>query len=239
MWVWKFSANYVLIPLRFNLNRNIWKPFLKSSPLDFSGQRLGNTSLVVFFRFHSFSLVVKWPEFARVYITNILSFWNFKLAQLTDVRTRFSSPWGSIPAGLRILRHMCCTSACILSSKTNDFGKECLAKSSTRLVWWSIATGANQIRHLRLDNRRCKPFDYPVLDNFLITWMKQEVIYEVWWVFYPGNMFLVDLYQETLGPGVSMGSYPFPFGIQIFLVYMRKPFFLVARDQVSIPSVNW
>ena len=158
----------------------------------------------MFFRFNPFSLVVKWPEFARVYITNILSFWNFKLAQLTDVRTRFSSPWGSIPAGLRILRHMCCTSACILSSKTNDFGKECLAKSSTRLVWWSIATGANQIRHLRLDNRRCKPFDYPVLDNFLITWMKQEVIYEVWWVFYPGNMFLVDLYQETLGPGVSI-----------------------------------
>ena len=46
------------------------KPFLKTSPLDFSGQRLGNTSLVVFLRFHSFSQVVKWPEFVRIDTTN-------------------------------------------------------------------------------------------------------------------------------------------------------------------------
>ena len=46
---------------KIQLNCNIWKPFLKSSPFDFSRQRLGNTSLVVFLRFH-FSLVVKWPE---------------------------------------------------------------------------------------------------------------------------------------------------------------------------------
>jgi len=65
MSVWNILANYVLVPLKFNLNWNIWKPFLKSSPFDFSGQRLSNTSLAVFFRFHSFSLVVKWPEFAR------------------------------------------------------------------------------------------------------------------------------------------------------------------------------
>jgi len=45
---------------------------LKSSPLDFNGQRLGNTSLVVFLRFYSFSHVVKWPEFVRSYTTNIL-----------------------------------------------------------------------------------------------------------------------------------------------------------------------
>jgi len=48
---------------KMQLNWNIWKPFLKSSPFDFSGQRPRNTSLVVFLRFHSFSLVVKWPEF--------------------------------------------------------------------------------------------------------------------------------------------------------------------------------
>ena len=62
MSVWNISANYVLVPLKFDLNWNIWKPFLKSSPLNFSGQRLGNTSLVVFFRFHSFSLVVTCSE---------------------------------------------------------------------------------------------------------------------------------------------------------------------------------
>jgi len=47
MSVWNISANYVFVSLKFNLNWNIWKPFLKSLPLDFSGQRLGNTSLVV------------------------------------------------------------------------------------------------------------------------------------------------------------------------------------------------
>ena len=63
-------------------------------------------------------------------------------------------------------------------------------------------------------------------------------IYEVWWVLYPGNIFLVDLYHETLGPGVSMVSYPFPFGFNFFVVSMRNPIFWVARDQASIPGVN-
>jgi len=66
----------------------------------------------------------------------------------------------------------------------------------------------------------------------------QNNIYEVWWVFYPGNIFLVDLYHETLGPGVSMGSYPFPFGIQFVSISMRKPILPVAGDQASIPGVN-
>jgi len=63
-------------------------------------------------------------------------------------------------------------------------------------------------------------------------------IYAFFWVFYPDNIFLVDLYQEMLGPGVKMGSYPSPFGIKISLVSMRNPIFLVARDQASIPGVN-
>jgi len=41
-----------------------------------------------------------------------------------------------------------------------------------------------------------------------------------------------------LGPGVNVGSYPFPVGIEFSLVSMRKPIFLVARDQASIPGVN-
>ena len=84
MSVWNISANYVLVPLKFNLKCNIWKPFLKSSPLDFSGQRLWNTSLVVFLWLHSFSLVVKWPEYARVYRTNFLSGYYVKSAQWSE-----------------------------------------------------------------------------------------------------------------------------------------------------------
>jgi len=56
--------------------------------------------------------------------------------------------------------------------------------------------------------------------------------------FLPDNIFLVGMYHETLGPGVNVGSYPFPFGIKISLESMRKPIFLVARDQALIPGVN-
>ena len=56
--------------------------------------------------------------------------------------------------------------------------------------------------------------------------------------FLPRQFFLVDLYHEMLGPGVKVGSYPFPFGIKFSLVSMREPTFLVAPDQASIPGVN-
>jgi len=35
-----------------------------------------------------------------------------------------------------------------------------------------------------------------------------------------------------------MGSHPFPVEIEFSLVSMRKPIFLVVRDQASIPGVN-
>ena len=59
-------------------------------------------------------------------------------------------------------------------------------------------------------------------------WINQIITYEFFWVFYPDNIFVVDLYHETLGPGVNVGSYPFPFGIKISLVSMRNHIFLVA-----------
>jgi len=71
--------------------------------------------------------------------------------------------------------------------------------------------------------------------------IKQVSNSEFWWVFYPDNVFLVDLYYEMfnkLGPGVNVGSYPFPFGIKFSLVSMRKPIFWVARDQASIPRAG-
>ena len=68
--------------------------------------------------------------------------------------------------------------------------------------------------------------------------IKQLFNYEFWCVFYPDNIFLVDLYHETLGPGANVGSYPFPFGIKFSLVSMQKPIFLIARDQASISSVH-
>jgi len=58
----KYFSKLCVGTSKIQLNWNIWKPSLKSSPLYFSGQRFGNTSLLVFLRFHSFSLVVKWPE---------------------------------------------------------------------------------------------------------------------------------------------------------------------------------
>ena len=88
----------------------------------------------------------------------------------------------------------------------------------------------------RSDARSTRLFNTVItLDLHVI---KQLFIYEFWWVFYPDNFFLVNLYHETLGLEVNVGSYPFPFGIKFSLVSMRKPIFLVARDQASIPGVN-
>ena len=56
--------------------------------------------------------------------------------------------------------------------------------------------------------------------------------------FLPRHFFLVDLYHETLGPGVDVGSYPFPFEIRFSLISLRNPVFVVARDQASILGVN-
>ena len=99
MTVWNISANYVFVPLKFNLNWNIWNPFLKTSPLDFSGQRLGNTSLVMFLRFHSFSQVVKWPEFVRVYTTNSMHTCNNKVTTWQRLDLSAGGVASSIPTG--------------------------------------------------------------------------------------------------------------------------------------------
>ena len=74
-------------------------------------------------------------------------------------------------------------------------------------------------------------------DTVSFAMIKQVYDFEFWWVFYSYNIFLVDLYYEMLGPGVNVGSYPFPFGIKFSLVSIRKPIFGVARDQASIPGV--
>jgi len=78
----------------------------------------------------------------------------------------------------------------------------------------------------------------PLINKRGYSRITRILIYEIFWVFYPDNIFLVDLYHETLGPRVNMGSYPFPFGIKISLLSMRNPIILVARDQASIPGVN-
>ena len=89
-----------------------------------------------------------------------------------------------------------------------------------------ILRDAYQTRHLRLNNRMWRPLGYAILGKFLLPQRKRETIYPVWWVFYPGNIFLVDLYHETLGPGVGMGSYPFPFGINFFFsIHAKTRFF--------------
>ena len=78
---------------------------MKTSPLDFSGQRLGNTSLVVFLRFHSFLQVVKWPEFVRLYTTNILKS-QCQISPLDRGPLCFHYVLGSLPTGTSVSQ--CC-----------------------------------------------------------------------------------------------------------------------------------
>ena len=99
-----------------------------------------------------------------------------------------------------------------------------------------FAHNTDRSRVLRVEIRMIWLLCYAVLHTVHAVFWNN--LYQVWWVLYPGNIFLVDLYHETLGPGVSMGSYPFPFGINFILVSMRNPIFWVARDQASIPGVN-
>ena len=75
-------------------------------------------------RFHSFSLIVKLPEFVRVYSTNILRCCNVKLAQSTEVRSFFSSSWVHARSGFLCYDVCVAHVVCILSSKTNIFGKD-------------------------------------------------------------------------------------------------------------------
>ena len=196
MSVWNISANYVLVSLKFNLNWNIWKPYLKSSPLDFSGQRLGNTSLVVFLRFHSFSLVVKWPEFVRVYdSTNMLTCGHVKLAQWTEVRWFFRRSWVHSRSGVSLLQHICYTSACILSSKPNNFGKDSHPKplAPRLLLCLSMRNRRESNKTLWLDNRTWRPLVYAHFG------MCHETTSKLWSLMgflsrvYLSNIFLVGL----------------------------------------------
>jgi len=98
------SSNYVLPGTsKIQLNWNIWTP-LKSWPLDFSGQRFGNTSLVVFLRFHSFSLIVKWPEL-HWYIIQIFGF-SFATSQFTGWNSTLSPEGRWFDPGWYMCHHM-------------------------------------------------------------------------------------------------------------------------------------
>jgi len=173
MSVWNISTNYVLVPLKFNLNWNIWNPFLKTSPLDFSGQRLGNTSLVVFLLFHSFSQVVKWPKFVRIDTTNILHVqWQISL-------TRRDLGWQSWGLGCTPDRHLYITTlfyipVCILSSKTNNFAKDSQPKTINRFfnvsrTWWSSISRASSCRLNELTAVLCSTWHswYFLLKQFI------------------------------------------------------------------------
>ena len=222
MSVWNISANYVLVPLKFNLNWNIWKPFLKTSPLDLSGLRLGNTSLVVFLRFHSFSQVVKWPEFVRLYTSNISH-----VQCQTDLTGRgplcLREVVGSLPIGTSVIQSCFTFQFAFYQAKLIILQKILNQNYKIYHFWLSLAHGPERCRVLRLEKQTGGPLCYVVLNTFDTFFWNN--IYEVWWVFYPGNIFLVDLYHETLGPGVSMGSYPFPFGIKFFYYPCENPFF--------------
>ena len=108
----------------------------------------------------------------------------------------------------------------ILSRTTNHFGKDSQPKMS--FINPSVRTWCESISGPPWRNLH---------DLTPVLWVLHTVhqvfwnnLYEVWWVLDPGNIFLVDLYHETLGPGVSMGSYPFPFGIDFFSIHVKTNF---------------
>ena len=69
-----------------------------------------------------------------------------------------------------MLRHMCYTSACILSSKPNNFEKTLMQN----YLYVINSMSANRKWHLRLDHRTCKPLGYPVIDKILEVTVYQE-----------------------------------------------------------------
>jgi len=104
-------------------------------------------------------------------------------------------------------------------------------------VWCRVSSTVTRTPVLWLDKTDATSTRlFGAITTFVGVLIKQLFIYKFWWSFYPDNIFLVDLYHETLGPGVNVESYPFPFGIKFSLVSMRKPIFLGARDQASIPG---
>jgi len=164
MSVWNISANYVLVPLKFNLSWNIWKPFLKTSPLDFSGQRLGNTSLVVYLRFHSFSLVVKWPEFVRLYTTNMLHI-QCQISLIGRGPLYLREVLDSFPTGTSVLQY-CFTFQCAFyQAKLIILEKTLNQNYQVDGFWLSLAYGADQSRVLRLEKRSWDPLCYAVLNT--------------------------------------------------------------------------
>ena len=163
MSVWNISANYVLVPLSFNLNWNIWNPFLKTPPLDFSGQRLGNTSLVVFLRFHSFSQVVKWPEFVSLYTTNSwyvsTSYPNWQRCGLSFVRSRVHSR----PASLYCKVYF--SFQCAFYQAKVIILEKTLNQNYPWIFYRSLAHDAARSRVLRLENWMIEPLCYEVLQT--------------------------------------------------------------------------
>ena len=123
-------------------------------------QRLGNTSLVEFLWFHSFSLVVKLPEFVRVHITIFLICCNVKLAQSTEARSFFRRSWIRTRSGF-LCFDVCVTHVvCFLSSKTNNVGKDFHPKltNMTFLMGLCCALGASRTRTRREPN--AEPFTW-------------------------------------------------------------------------------
>ena len=147
---------------------------------------------------------------------------------------------GSTPVGytchhLSSLIITCKSRFFFLSRKTHNFWKNYVQKNSMFRLWVSTKI-RTQVLRFKVPGAM-STWLFGTATALYVCMIKQWFNYEFWWVFYPDNYFLVDLYHEMLGPGVNVGSYPFPFGIKISLVSMRKPIFLVARDQASIPGV--
>ena len=139
---------------------------------------------------------------------------------------------GSLPSGISLLRHNCYTSACILSSKTNNFGKDSHLKLPVWLEWWSmrnrrelntgLSTWQTNVETTRLSGTR------QLGDHSAIRYSTTTPLISFWLI----------CTTRRWDRGSVCGQTLFLSELNFFLVSMRKPIFLGAGDQASIPGVN-
>ena len=105
-------------------------------------------------RFHSFSQVVKWPEFVRLYTTNILQI-QCQIS-LTDRGPLYlREVLGSLPTGMSVLQH-CFTFQCAFyQAKPIILEKTLNQNYYFHTLCLSVALGADRSRVLRLEKLAC------------------------------------------------------------------------------------
>jgi len=107
--VWNISANYVLVPLKFNLNWNIWKPSSSLEVFTFWFQR-AKAWEHEFGRVPSISFIFTGSKMARICKSIYYKYFEWLQCQISSIDR--GSHWlhcvlGSLPIGTSVIRHNC------------------------------------------------------------------------------------------------------------------------------------